>query len=322
MKKILVMLISVFFILNGIEVVAFSTNKTDINDYENNRLYSSVLNPDELDQFQTEYDSGFMIGFSRAAAQEFIPQKGILTRVELYIQRYEVYPPVQPFCIAIRNSLNGENLAVTNVVANNIPYIEAWIEFNFEDIPVNPGKTYYLISYTDDQQGFFIWRGIDSNPYPNGIAYSSVNNGETWKNEPDFDLCFKTYGLVNDPPEIPQINGPATGVKGEELQYFFVSTDPDEDNIFYCIDWDDGTGEVCIGPFTSGEEVPVNHSWNEKGRYKIKVKAKDIIGHDSDWKTMVVKIPRNKKANDMLFLRFLERFPIIQKMLNFLTIYN
>ena len=279
MRKILVILISVFFILNGIEAVAFSTSKTDIFNYENNELCCSVLNLDELDQFQTDDNGGFSIGFSRAAAQEFVPQKGILTRVELYIQRYEVYPPVQPYCIAIRNSLNGENLAVTSVAANNIPlYNSDWIEFNFEDIPVNPGKTYYLISYTDDQQGVFFWGGTDSNPYSNGIAYSSINNGETWRNEPDYDMCFKTYGLVNDPPEIPQINGPATGEKGAELQYFFVSTDPDEDDIFYCINWDDGTGEVWIGPFVSGEEVSVNHSWNEKGRYIIKVKAKDIVG--------------------------------------------
>jgi hypothetical protein len=47
------------------------------------------------------------------------------------------------------------------------------------------------------------------------------------------------------------------------------------------------------------------------------------MGEESDWGTLEVTMPRNKALYySSFFIRFLERFPMLQKLLNFLTIYN
>jgi hypothetical protein len=55
-------------------------------------------------------------------------------------------------------------------------------------------------------------------------------------------------------------------------------------------------------------------------KYAIKVKAKDIYNMESDWQTFDVKMPKNKIATNNLLQRFLEQFPILQKIFCFLTI--
>ena len=105
---------------------------------------------------------------------------------------------------------------------------------------------------------------------------------------------WKTAGyptIANQPPEIPTITGHANGKSGEEYEYKLVTNDPDGDDVYYCINWSDDTGEVCIGSYESGEEVTASHIWNETGTYTIKVKARDIYDDESDWATLEVSMP-------------------------------
>ena len=126
----------------------------------------------------------------------------------------------------------------------------------------------------------------------------------------------------NNPPNEPTISGPIDGDVGEEYTYTFVSTDPDDDDIAsYTIDWGDYNVEVVEGPFASGEEVLINHTWSERGTYIIKVKAKDVGGAESDWETLEVTMPRNKLFNfksnlkSRLLERFSNAFPILRQLL-------
>ena len=84
--------------------------------------------------------------------------------------------------------------------------------------------------------------------------------------------------------------------------------DPEDDEIYYYIDWDDGSVEDWFGPFDSDEEVLVSHVWEEMDTYAIRAKAKDIYGAESDWGDRPIEIPRNKVPINSLFLRLLERF--------------
>jgi len=123
--------------------------------------------------------------------------------------------------------------------------------------------------------------------------------------------------LFFEPPLAPNIDGPTSGTIGEEQIYKFNAIDPDGDNISYCIDWGDNSGEVCIGPYLSGVDVSANHSWSEEGSYTIKAKARDIYGAESDWTTLEVNMPKSKAINLNLFLqRFIQRFPLLGKILN------
>jgi len=109
-------------------------------------------------------------------------------------------------------------------------------------------------------------------------------------------LLIKTdsQGIANEPPDKPIITGRIIGITNKEYEYKFVSTDIEENDIEYCIDWGDNTSEVCIGPYPSGVEASAKHTWSEKGSYIIKAKARDIYGYESDWATLTVSMPKNR----------------------------
>ncbi|UCF49057.1 MAG: PKD domain-containing protein [Thermoplasmatales archaeon] len=85
------------------------------------------------------------------------------------------------------------------------------------------------------------------------------------------------------PPKAPTISGPDYGVINQEYNFTINTTDPNGDDIFYYIEWGDNTSSGWVGPYASGEEVTVNHTWLEHGVYEIKAKAKDILGLSSGW---------------------------------------
>jgi len=89
--------------------------------------------------------------------------------------------------------------------------------------------------------------------------------------------------LSNAPSKPAKPSGPSSGDSGEEYTYTSVTVDPQEDQIYYLWDWGDGTQSDWLGPYESGEDVTVSHSWNARGNYEVKVKAKDINGDESEW---------------------------------------
>lgn len=108
----------------------------------------------------------------------------------------------------------------------------------------------------------------------------------------------------NNPPETPQITGPSKGNAGKSYTYYFSSIDPDGNNVYYYIDWDDGSNTDWYGPYTSGTEKSLTHSWSSDGTYNIKIKAKDIMGEESEWNYLEVKMPKNRYSNSVIFYRF------------------
>jgi thiol-disulfide isomerase/thioredoxin len=121
------------------------------------------------------------------------------------------------------------------------------------------------------------------------------------------EVSIKNTG--NSAPLKPTIDGPDSGRIKSEIEYAFVTTDPDSDDIYYCINWSDNSGEVWLGPYKSGEELKLTHSWTEEGTYTIRVKAKDIYDFESDWAELEVSMPKTKiiSLNRFVFLdRILE----------------
>jgi outer membrane protein assembly factor BamB len=117
------------------------------------------------------------------------------------------------------------------------------------------------------------------------------------------------FGPVDDPPYKPDIKGPTSGRAGVEYEYVISTLDPDGDDVYYYVDWDDGETEEWIGPYTSGEKITLSHIWTEKGMYIIRAKARDTNGLESDWATLEVSMPKSKTfVNILRYLRILERF--------------
>lgn len=119
--------------------------------------------------------------------------------------------------------------------------------------------------------------------------------------------------LVDTPPIVTNFEGPHDG-KIEEICEFIVSgTDADDDLISYQIIWGDGTEDELIGPFSSGEETTITHTWLEKGSYTIQVIAIDEHNIESDVLTHSVNMPKTKY--------FFSMFPILEYFINLFHMY-
>jgi len=118
----------------------------------------------------------------------------------------------------------------------------------------------------------------------------------------------------NEPPNIPTINGPNSGRIGLHYEYKFLSTDPNGNDIWYIVDWDDGNIEE-FGPYHSGEEASEIHYWAKSDSFTIKAKTKDVFGNESDWETFDITMPRSKENDRFVFINFINRlivkFPLL-----------
>jgi hypothetical protein len=122
--------------------------------------------------------------------------------------------------------------------------------------------------------------------------------------------------VENESPNAPTIEGKTSGTAGNSYPYTFTSTDPNGDQVSYYIKWGDGdvtdwTDFQASGPPGYSE----SHVWDEQDEYTIEAKAKDIYGAESDWATLTVTMPRGRATYKILFLRFLEQFPFLERFL-------
>lgn len=81
----------------------------------------------------------------------------------------------------------------------------------------------------------------------------------------------------------PTLNGPTSMGADVEYEFNFNSIDPEGDLSYYNFSWGDGSESIWLGPFESSSIVTANHTWNKKGSYIVKVKAKNDNGLESDW---------------------------------------
>jgi len=97
--------------------------------------------------------------------------------------------------------------------------------------------------------------------------------------------------MGNVRPHPPNISGPTSGKPGVSYDYYLSSTDPDSDDVYYYVDWGDNTNSGWLGLYSSGAMITVSHTWDQKGTYTIKAKAKDSYGYESEWTTLAVTMP-------------------------------
>ena len=119
----------------------------------------------------------------------------------------------------------------------------------------------------------------------------------------------------NTPPDKPSIAGTNPGKIRRNYAYTFSSTDPEVNDVWYLVEWGDGTQSGWLGPYNSDEKATSSHYWDKMGTYTIKAKAKDVFGDESDWGTLDVTMPRTKASVKFLF------FGLLYKIINIFHFY-
>jgi hypothetical protein len=169
-----------------------SDGKDDINE--------NLFEQRGVDQQQTDHDnSGYQILPTQWLAQGFVPTVKDLTAVQLYIFKHGNPPSGLKFTVSIRETLNGSDLTSTVVNADQIEDYK-WVSFDFPDITVEPGKTYYIVCRCDggEDPDVYCWFCSEDNPYEQGCAWSSHDEGLNWHHISNWhthptDFCFKTW---------------------------------------------------------------------------------------------------------------------------------
>jgi hypothetical protein len=131
-----------------------------------------------------------------------------------------------------------------------------------------------------------------------------------------FGFRVQTLTAVQDtPPAVPMISGPTKGKIGVSYDYTFTSEDSEDDEIFYYVDWGDGTNSSWVGPFTSNVPVTLSHLFTKKGTYTIQGKARDAFYAESNWGTLQVNMPTFFSAS-FFFWKLASRFPFLSDILH------
>lgn len=136
---------------------------------------------------------------------------------------------------------------------------------------------YNAIFYFEDQR----------NPYYHS-SNDTLENMDTEYATHVSQLIIATLASLAEPidiqcPRVPSIAGIQKGKPDEIYEYQIFTTDPQDDTIYYLIDWGDDTQSGWLGPNNSGEYITISKSWESFGIYNVKIKAKDSDGHESAW---------------------------------------
>ncbi len=143
----------------------------------------------------------------------------------------------------------------------------------------NSFDIYYLGALPVNKEGY------DDSLYRGGLSTADFNNDGKEDIvmggiQAVIRICLNDYGPL--PPLLPDFKQLSTAGR-----YSIKSDDINNDDIYYFVDWGDGTDTGWIGPYQSGENVHVENPEVSIRAYYIKVKAKDENGMETDWKDYI-----------------------------------
>jgi hypothetical protein len=201
---------------------------------------------------------------------------GFASRTEVPIETLAYYPEIV---------FAAKGLAILTYIKDNVLYYRT---------SNTSGATWSAAQVVSDNQVNLNDRAAHLEEF-GGSVYCVWEDTRGTNLDAYFDLI---YEYINHPPATPTLDGETDLKKFKNYTYTFSTTDPDGDQVYYLVEWGDGTSTGWI------TETSATHSW-DKGTYLIRCKAKDEFGAESAYAELEVSAPRGR----FITLRFLDLFP-------------
>jgi hypothetical protein len=168
-----------------------------------------------------------------------------------------------------------------------------------------------FINHGDFFDNFYIGELPGQNNYVDHLYYGGMTSFDMNHDDKEDLITGGVQGVIRFcinnfsqlPPLKPIIYSDARPKYGVEHEYYIYTKDINGNDVFYFVDWDDGNDSGWIGPYASGEEIIVTHTWNY-GAYKIRVLAKDTNGQESytrEYQTLILRESNRNARGDGIF---------------------
>jgi hypothetical protein len=176
-----------------------------------------------------------------------------------------------------------------------------WVYINPSSGTSNGENDYIIISIDTT--------GLSFGPHRCDILIKSNGGNET------FVVLVNIISQTNNPPIKPTISGPLKGKPGEVYEYTISSIDPEDDDVYYEIEWFVGCSNIFWdGPYQSGNKIIKTNYWMDEGNHVITVRVKDSNGLEGESATLTVSMPKQKIFNDIpkIILKWYSKFSFLQ----------
>jgi hypothetical protein len=172
-------------------------------------------------------------------------------------------------------------------------------EYTYTSTTTDPegDQIYYLFDWGDGSNSGWLGpytsgqTGVGSHTWTTlGTYVVKVKAKDIWGAGSHWSETLNVTITDNNPPLAPQITGPSHCEPAISYLFNFQTTDPQEDNIYYFIDWGDNSTSGWLGPYVSGFPIHVLHAYTVKSNYNLRAKAKDAMGAEGPWGNMTVSM--------------------------------
>lgn len=209
--------------------------------------------------------------------QSFKPSYSTITKVMINFAGHMLVPSKGiTLSITDEPDLNRKLVSCTKTSIEMYLPPHRFYTFDIDDITVTPGKTYYLVLETE-QNDFDEYGGVGV--YQNGAAYAIYPATNDWLRLGDYDIDFVVMGnYIGEPSDLPLSK---FDYVIDDLDVSFA--DRSTDGFIASWSWDFGDG------YTSNQKNPM-HAYSDYGIYTASLVATNSNGlTDTCLKTIVLE---------------------------------
>ena len=154
-----------------------------------------------------------------------------------------------------------------------------------------PDTTYDLIEMSYDTKYYWKIVAKDSN--------GAETEGPIWS--------FTTIPDLNNPPGKPTLKGPMIVEVNQEYEWTVSASEPDGEDVYYRVKWGDNTLTDWLGPYESGTEITVKHTYTENWTpYVIVAQAKDTNDVKGKEAFLPVLVQKNTQSFREIIYNFIK----------------